>query len=279
MSLAARSYYLQNKPIFAGTPAKTLRKRSFTIPLIELVRPDGYWPQPLSIEQAFELLRHMMEKAGPQYDTPGRWGKSGVAELLIGRGIVSASGLYPITSLNHLRETFHRAILARPASQGQFDWRNDNGFNVTDMVTVKRAVYKPFDGARHLGFDSEADIKSALERLMFKSKGERMAIALNRIHKHTVDWLHGVSIGVSGKHGFTFILEYGCDPTEAGASRWDEVIARTRDKETFLDTMARARDVFDCLVLGKANGADTSDMFTFTDYSKSFILDQVAGLK
>ncbi|MFX5777037.1 hypothetical protein ABTE06_22580, partial [Acinetobacter baumannii] len=37
-------------------------------------------------------------------------------------------------------------------------------------------------------------------------------------------------------------------------------IARSRSGESFLDTFARARDVFDCLVLGKTSDCDLAEL-------------------
>ncbi|GJD87780.1 hypothetical protein BHAOGJBA_1285 [Methylobacterium hispanicum] len=101
------------------------RRRSFQAPLIELLRPFGYWPQPLSLEQAFELLRWMVATGAskPEYTSQLRWGRAGVTELLSSSSGLSYDRVEPITSIEDLRRRFHMAILARPQSRGQELWR------------------------------------------------------------------------------------------------------------------------------------------------------------
>uniref|UniRef100_UPI0019533060 hypothetical protein n=1 Tax=Klebsiella aerogenes TaxID=548 RepID=UPI0019533060 len=60
MTKSVDSHLLENRP-FQSTPDRPRRKRSFSIPLIELLRPDSYWPHPLSIERAFEVMHWMVE--------------------------------------------------------------------------------------------------------------------------------------------------------------------------------------------------------------------------
>ena len=53
-------------------------------------------------------------------------------------------------------------------------------------------------------------------------------------------------------------------------------IARTRDGESFLQTFARARTVFDCLVHGYANDPDLGDMVRH--FRPELVPDQVAAI-
>lgn len=277
MSNAAHAYALRERP-FQTTPPKPPRKRSFSIPLIELIRPDSLWPYPCSIEQAFELMRWMIDTGGPQYETQLRWGTAGIENLLSATSGLGHHSIIPIESLDDLRRRFHYAILARPQSEGQERWREEYGITPAGVMTVKRPTYRPFDGATHLGWRSEADIQDAFTALCTGSTGKRMAVALNSCHQHSSNWLHHVRIGIYKDRGFSFILTYGDNPADRGASRWDDTIARTRPGESFLDTMARARDVFDCLVHGKANSADTADLFEFRYIGEDFVTGQIAAL-
>lgn len=113
---------------------------------------------------------------------------------------------------------------------------------------------------------------------MTGSSGKRMAVALNSVHQETVNWLHNVTIGITRDYGFSFLLTYGVDPSEWGASRWTETIAHSRKGESFLDTLARAVAVFKCLVNGDKNGADTDDLLTGL-YKKAYVKDQINALQ
>lgn len=277
MTHSAYAYALRERP-FEDTPAKPRRNRSFTIPLIELVRPDSFWPQPLSIERAFELMRWMVDVGGSKYDTPQRWGTCSVSDLLGATSGIGHTSMLPIKSLDDLRRRFHYAILARPSSEGQERWREDNGIGPAGVIKVIRPTYRPFDGASHLCWRSEGDIQDALAAMLTGSTGKRMAVSLNSVHKDSVNWLHCVDIEICRNSGFWFNITYGCDPAERGASRWSEVIAQSRDGESFLDTMARARDVFDLLVHGKVNDADVADLLEHQYIGADFIRDQIAAL-
>lgn len=279
MSKYAYSYLLQNRP-FETLPAKPRRRREFSIPLIELLRPDSYWPQPLSIEQAFELMRWMVETGSAgKYSSQLRWGTCGPIDLLSATSGIGYHYVIPVESVDDLRKRFHFAVLARPSSEGQEQWREDFNINPLAVVTIKRPTYRPFEGAAHLGWRSERDIADALKALCSGSRGERMAVSLNSFHKDTVNWLHGVSVAISASDGFSFSLTYGENPVDGHASRWAETIARSRKGESFLDTMARARDVFDCIVHGKPNLADTSDLMEHQYIGVDFISDQIAAIQ
>ncbi len=259
MTEYARATLLKNRPLQTTTD-RPRRKRSFSIPLIELLRPDSYWPQPLSIEQAFEAMRWMVETGDDKrYSSHLRWGIAGVAELLNGAGALSQYQLDPIASLADLRKRFHLAVLARPQSEGQVLWREEIGISVDSVITIKRATYRPFEGARHLGWSSEFDIQKSLTEVCTGSRGKPMAISLNSSHPRCRSF-HDVSVAIGKFSGFSFLLRYGEDPSKRGASYWTKCIARSRSGESFLDTFARARDVFDCLVLGKTSDCDLAEL-------------------
>ena len=274
MSIAAYQYALKEHP-FAPTPQKPRRNRLFSIDLIELLRPDTFWPQPLTVERAFELMRWMVSTGGEQYTSALRWGYAGVAELLTDGGGLSIREMKPIESLDDLRRRFHRAVLARPISDGQIRWREDNNINVNATIVVKRPTYAAFKGASHLGWRSEGDIIKELDAMLLPAKSRRMAVSLNCVHKETVNWLHHIRVGIGEKRGFRFLLTYGEDPHERCASRWTDEIAVSRDGESFLDTMARARDVIKLLVDGHGNQADVEDMFQYPGYGDDFVRDQI----
>lgn len=276
MSFYAQAYSMRERA-FQPTVARPSRKRSFNITLIDLVRPECYWPQPLTIEQAFELFRWMV-KTGDGYSTKERWGTRSVFDLLGATSGIGHSTILPVRSLADLRTRFHYAILGRAMCEGQAKWREDFRISPLETLTIRVPTYRPFEGAAHLGWNSEAEIQKGLVALCDGSHGKRMAVSLNCVHKDKVNWLHHVSIGVSPT-GFSFNLTYGEKPIEnRGVSQWNDCIARGRPGESFLDTMARARDVFDCLVNGTDNGADCADLFAYPGYGDDFVQEQIAAL-
>lgn len=274
MSMAAHQYALRERP-FATTPEKPRRNKSFKTDLIELLRPDSYWPQPLTVERAFELMRWMISTGDQKYTSSLRWGYAGVAELLTDGGGLSIQQMKPIQSLEDLRHRLHHAILARPQSEGQIKWREDHNINVNATITVKHPTYAAFDGASHLGWRSEGDIIKALDAMLRPAVDRRMAASLNCVHKETVNWFHHVRIGIGEKRGFRFLLTYGERPSSPGASCWTDEIAVSRAGESFLDTMARARDVMALIIDGQANQADVEDMFRNNSYGDEFVRDQI----
>jgi hypothetical protein len=252
---AARSAVVGN--VFSTSKPTTRRKRGFDVDLVESVRPDGYWPYPYSIEQAFETMRHMVATgSNHDYDSRGQWGRTGVRELLHGRGVVNAN-VPPVRSLQDLRDMFHRAILARPDSDGQAKWRLDHGIRPEGAVRVPHAVYKPMSGCAAHGYPSEAAVKDALAAVQTGHAGKAMAVSLNGYHPK-LKTLHGVDVQVRPT-GFVFVLRYGEPCDKHLGSSWDNTIAETRTGESFLDTFARAKGVFDLLVLGVPNGCDLWD--------------------
>lgn len=270
-----RAYAARNRP-FSPAPERPHVLRRFSVKLIEFVRPDSYWPSPYTLEQAFCTLQHFVRTgAEPQYQTPGQWGRSGPLELMNGSGVVSSPGLNAITSIAGLREVFHRALLARPVSDGQVDWRRDHKIDVSQSLVIPQRVYRPFDGARHLDLSCEADIHKRLEAMFGKDDaGKQMAISLNSVH-NDVRTLHGMSVKVTS-NGFLFSLKYGDrHPTEFG-SAWEEILAMSRTGETFVDTLDRAYRVYRCLVHGEANNCDAGDMHRF--YKQEYVSDQIVAL-
>lgn len=273
----AEQWELHANPFDEKGAEPPVRLKSFKVPLIELLRPEGYWPQPLSTEQAFEVLRWMATTGASksEYTTQLRWGRAGIHELLTGGSGLSRGLMEPITSMQDLRRRFHYAILSRAASAGQEKWRRDFGIDPTGVVAVRRPTYKPFTPLPHLGWSSEQAIVEDIERLTRVSAGTEMAIGLNSVHPH-IRTLHGIRISVGAEYGFSLSLRYGDTPPGVWGSSWDVTIAHSREDESFLQTFARARDVFDCLVHGHANKCDRGDMRNY--HRPEFLDEQIAAL-
>lgn len=242
--------------VFNDSPEAPHKKAWFRAELIDLVRPDSFWPHPFSIEQAFEIFRWMVA-TGDAYRDPTRWGRVGVRELLSATSGTGADEVTSITSLADLRTRFHHALLASPRCPAVVQWRKDHRVEIGARIRVRSPVYTQFEGARHLGFGSEGAIKDTLDRITIRSRGQTLKARLNYVHLD-VETVHGVSIAVSAK-GFVFRLKYG-DPFHDNRpySAWSHSLARTRPGETFLETFARARDVYDML-MGATDPCDAAD--------------------
>lgn len=236
-------------------------KSRFDLDIIELVRPDGYWPNPYSIEQAFQTFR-WMAVTGKDYTKPGRWGSSGVRELLSMSSGVNLSSISGITSIEDLRRRFQYAVLGK-GNEAITSWRNDHRVHVGEKVTIPYAVHKPYNfGSSSAPFNSEANIQEELNRMLKPADDQTMKVSLNYVH-HWVRNLHGVQIH-AGDKGFVFDIWYGTAPKSTGRySHWNDTLARSREGETFLQTLGRARDNFDLFVHGKvpAKGIDLSDTY------------------
>ncbi|AOG02919.1 hypothetical protein [Bosea sp. RAC05] len=276
MSRTAQAAALRNN-YFAEGGEPAARRRNFRVSLIDLVRPDSFWPHPISVEMAFELLRWMVEKGSdPSYATQLKWGKCGVEEMLSGGSVRGFTQIKPIQSLDDLRKRFHYAILSSPESDGQVAWRRDHRIDVNSSLTIKAPVYKAFHAVPQLGFTSEAAVIDQLEDVLTGAHGTEMAVSLNPAHPDLRCFDH-IDISVQPRLGFSFFLTYGEPVTEKLRSSWSDLIAHSRPGETFLDTFARARDVFQCLVHGSTQPCDMEDMRPL--YKGEFIFDQVEALR
>ena len=248
MSFYAMQYAAAARP-FGTAPQKPARKSRFNVSFTDLVRPDGFWPQPYSLEQAFEIFRWMV-KTGSGYTSPTRWGRVGVKALLSATSANDAEAVTPIRSIADLRERFHYAILGFARSEAMALWRSAHRVEPGQKVRLAVPVYTPFAGARHLGWKCEADIKEAFTRLTSGHRGQALAVSLNSVWPD-VRHVHGVTVAVRAD-GFRFQLTFGEDPSQdRPTSSWTDTLAVTRPGESFLDTFARARDVMAVLLTGE----------------------------
>lgn len=222
-------------------PAKARTRRSAKIALIEFLRPDHYWPNPYTIEIAFQALRWLIASAaGSEYQTQHQWHRTCAVGLMGGEGAVNG-GCKPIKSLSDLRSRFHNAVLAKGDCRPEIQrWRDDKGIHVGAVIDMAFHHYKPFSPPGHLPFRCEADVIKALEQMLERSAGRILTTQLNSVHAgakviHSVD----VSVGASG---FRFCLHYGfVDPTvDKHDSEWSHQLAKTEGNEPFLDTLDRA---------------------------------------
>lgn len=225
-------------------------RRSAKIALIEFLRPDHAWPNPYTIEIAFQALRWLIASAsGEQYVTRHQWHQTCAVGLMGGRGAVNG-GCQSIKSLSDLRSRFHNAVLARTIDRPEIArWREDKGIHVDATIHMTFRHYKPFNLPPHLPFRSEDSIVKALENMLGHSSGRILTTQLNPVHAGA-KVIHSVDITV-GASGFWIWLHYGfVDPSvNVHDSEWTHQLAKTEGDEPFLDTLARAIAALDQLTL------------------------------
>jgi hypothetical protein len=229
----AHSYMLDILPAAFGAKPPRLCSKA-TIDFMELVRPDSYWPQPYSLEQAFQLYRWLI-RTGKPYSLYGQYG---VYDLLIGRGVMGSTDLYyePIISLPMLREVFHRAILGRPNCRASVTWREKERIAVGQRRILHFPHYAPFVGTPLLGrILSEAQIR-ALLKAYFAIQGN-LIVQLNPCHKEAVEIDRLVITVDTYDFRFVFKLGYGYD----GSVWWHELA----EGEQFINTLGVALTEFE----------------------------------
>lgn len=239
------------KPLQSGV------KHGFKVNVSHLLDDrSGYWPHPATIEQAFQTFSWMTETALNHRES-GQWGASGVTEMLSLSSGVNLHGVRPIRSLDDLRARFRAAVLNDRDDPTYKAWRQTNGIHLDAVLTVPCLVSKSFTAFSHLGFPYEDSVGKLLDRLLSEKGDHEMAHSLNPVHPDC-RFLHGVSIRVNPR-SIAFDLTYGDKKVRPSVSSWTTTLAATRIGETFLHTLARARDVHDALVYGEGDHVDFGD--------------------
>lgn len=259
-------------------PKTRLRKKPFTVDLIEFVRPGHRWPSPYTIEQMFEAFMAIAHTGigSHRYDSVNAYGRTTIADLLSPNG-ADFHHIDPITSMADLRERYHYMLLAKAEGPGETAWREEHGIEIGKTFAVTRPTYRPFVGLPHLGFDCESDIQKAFVQMIERGQNTPMAYSLNQSHPDCRS-LHGVKIHIRGDQRFAFVLSYG-DFIEPSSlySRWDERIAITRPGESFGETFARAYDAYNFLVfgIGRYDQTDLEDLLEHDSLNmRDFLTDQ-----
>lgn len=222
-----------------------MMKTKAKIAFVEFVRPDGYWPQPYTIEQAFEVFRWMV-KTGRPFERPTRWGQNGPMEMLsCNPSCTEHHHVTNVLSIEDLRRRFHFALLsAYGTSSGVQEWREAENIKIGAERIIAFRHHKPFSGGA--GWTCEADVEKAINGLFHDGKTLLTATSLNQYHP-TARHCKSVQIAVEPDH-FRFILEYGWPDSEC-TSHWFHDLARTEGREPFLLTTARAIDALGALTL------------------------------
>lgn len=188
------------------------------------VRPGGYWPHPYSVEQAFGVLRWMVQTGTP-YHSRGTWGTHSIHGLLSCKPTcVNFNEIEPISSLGDLERRFHYGLLENAGARLE-QWRQDFGVKVYSQRTITFKHSEPFKDEM-----CEAAIKRGLDSLM-KASG-RLTVQLNEYHRGAKDVL-GVRLHLRGT--WIFVLNYGYQ-----GSVWYRTLARQTKDQTFVAAFQRA---------------------------------------
>jgi hypothetical protein len=206
-----------------------------TIDFLELVRPDSYWPQPYSLEQAFQIYRWLIRTGKPFTE----YSHYGVYDLLAGSGARGTTDLYynPIASIPALRQVFRYAILGRPNCGLSISWRDKEKIAIGQRRILYFPHYVPFVGTPLLGMDlSEAQISTVLSAY-FAAQGN-LIVQLNPAYAAAIEIIRLlITVETSGDFPFRFILDYGFD-----GSSWRHELA---SGERFIDTLGAALTEFE----------------------------------
>jgi hypothetical protein len=227
--MSAYAYSLSVLPEMYGAAKPAQMRSKVKIRFAELVRPDGYWPQPCSLEQAFQIYRWMIRTGRPfsvshQYD---------VYDLLVGSGALGTVDLYydPIRSIEMLRKRFHYAILGRANCQRSTAWREKEKIAFGQERVLCFPHYTPFMGSPLLGkILSEAQIET-LMGAYFGARG-KLQLQLNPYHPGAIEIIELVVRVDTYRFQFKFDLHYGYD----GSGWWHELAVG----DQFIDTLGKA---------------------------------------
>lgn len=196
---------------------------------IEFLRPDGYWPQPYRIEQAFGVFGWLIE-SGQRFKRRGQWGEHTIECLLSKKG--SCTGIRTIDhieSIDDLRERFHHAFFGN-YSPIAAAWRKAAGINAYGSKVI---AFPHYEFGKH--YHSEISLKGGIDKLI-QASGQ-LAVQLNSFHDDA-RVIQGVEITYcSYDHGWRFRLMYGCQD----GGTWFHDLASQRKGEPFVDTFLRAQ--------------------------------------
>jgi hypothetical protein len=211
-------------------------KTKATYSFAEFIRPDCFWPHPYTLEQAFGVLKWMID-SGQGYFDATRWGTQTIEGLLSKKPTCTGfREIEPVISIDDLRERFHYALLSRNVGPNLARWRREQGIEVGG----KRTMVFPhgFIGSNH-------DFKVGLSALMATSG--RLKVQLNECHSRATE-VYGVALHTNASApGWRFVLRYGFD-----GSMWYHVLSRQTKKETFGTAFKRAKTAICDLMIGGA---------------------------
>jgi hypothetical protein len=208
------------------------------IKFIEFLRPGNRFAYPYTIEQAFNVFQWLV-KTGSKYDT---YGRSGVYDLMaMGPTCINHDIWYShFYSIENLEKRFHYVFLYDDSwNKITTTWKKENDIGIDKTKWIYFNHYEPYGGyGRNL---SEVQIEETLEKLL-NSKNLKLNVSLNNCHPKAV-WVEGVFIRIMPDY-FEFVMDYGY---KKDSSSWFHTLAKTENKESFIDTMFKAIEKFKSL--------------------------------
>lgn len=247
-----------------------MRPNSFRAAVVDLVNPLPSWPWPLSVDQAFEAYRWMVETHEEHGDMASKmraWGYLFNKNETIRDGVW---GVRPIRSMADLKERLQSVVLLPPRGRRDVEWRRRTDLLVDRSLVVDRPAFGPFADHRGLGWGDEYEIATDLDRMGIGTEGEQAAFEPKPVPvdhpaydpARRYDRVLGLRIDVDPSAGFRMALRTTTVPEQSrGAEDYVHlVVAASRPGETFVRTLARARDVFDALVHGRGESCDLGDV-------------------
>ena len=222
------------------SPGAMCMKTKAKYRFVEFIRPDCYWPQPYTLEQAFGVFAWML-RTGEGYGDQSCWGRSSILSLLSGKpSCVNFSAVDPIRSVDDLRRRFHYALLSSCVGESLKLWRSK-----FDVRPDGNAIISfPHHGWRAAPFD-EHRAEIAVNALL-NSEG-RLGVQLNEFHSRAREIL-GVDLHWRGSYRFVLNYGYGYE-----GSVWRHLLARQLPRESFYAVLGRAQKKLSTLVDGKLN--------------------------
>lgn len=198
------------------------------------ISPDGYWPSPYSIEQAFGVLRWMAETGADKskYGDKTTWVTQSVAALLSCKPTCGMTEIDPIRDIADLTKRFHYAILSIHNGPRVEQWRRDHGITAdgSEIISFPHYQYSTFGKC-------EAQNKIDVENFLGIAGG-KINCQLNSCHARATA-VHGILLTLVPFAGYKFGLRYGY--ARDRSSWWVEPLAYQRKGEPFMDTFTRAR--------------------------------------
>lgn len=195
----------------------------------KFLRPECFWPQPYSVEQAFGVFAWMIETGQP-FAQQGRWGANTI-EAGLSPGQTSCTGMRTasrILSVENLRERFPLAFFG-DYSAAVIAWRKAIGINAYSQ----KIIAFPHHGFNESGC-CEAKLQSGIDELL--SSSGRLAVQLNSVHDDARE-IEGVELTYCRHdHAWLWSLMYGVD-----GSRWYYELAEQKQRETFTQSYFRAQ--------------------------------------
>lgn len=251
---------------FAAPPAPM----PFAAAVVDLINPLPIWPWPLSVDQAFEAYRWMVATHDEHGDFASKmraWG------YLFNKNEKARDGIWgvrPIRSMSDLKDRLQSVVLLQPRGRRDVEWRRRIGLLVDGAISVDRPAFGPFADHAALGWQDEYEIGADLDRMGFETEGAATVVEPKPLApEHPLfrpdlvyDRVLGLCIDVDPSAGFRMALRTTPAPEQrkAEGDYAHLVVAASRGGETFVQTLARARDVFDAVVHGRGERCDLGDV-------------------